>query len=152
MRESITIRLAKKADKRQIKNFYKTNKYSASFMGYDTSYIALADNRIIACVILSYISKNNNQALLHALYVENNYRIQGIAKELVSYAKREHKSVACFALNTTSDFYYTLNFNQIQKDMTDLTTTGLLSTINIEKYVQYKKHIPNLSAFVYTHL
>ena len=56
MKPMIKIQSAEKDNKKSIKRFYKANNYSASFMGYDTSYIALHEGEIIACVIISYIS------------------------------------------------------------------------------------------------
>lgn len=96
---------SKKEDKKHIKNFYKTERYSASFMGYDHCYTASYNNKIIGCAILSYINQGNEYALLHALYITPLYRNNGYANKLINHVCNEHKHIVCFADKSLHGLY-----------------------------------------------
>ncbi len=105
-----------KEDKKSIKHFYKRERYSASFMGYDHCYTATYNNEIIGSVILSYINKTNKYALLHALYVSPLYRNNGYANELINHACNVHKHVVCFADKSLDGFYKNNGFINTSSD------------------------------------
>lgn len=99
-------------DKKSIKKFYKGEHYSASFMGYDHCYTATYNNEIIGSVILSYVNKINEYALLHALYISPLYRNNGYANKLINYACNEHNNILCFADKSLDGFYKKNGFTE----------------------------------------
>lgn len=94
-----------KTDKKSILRFYKTSGYSASFMGYDSTYWLLSHNEIVGSVMLSYIEESNTYALLHGLFISPSLRNQHLGYELVSYVLTLHTKVICFADESLTAFY-----------------------------------------------
>ncbi len=133
---------ALRSDKRSIKRFYKEHGYSASFMGFDTAYLIKLDDHIIASVIVSYITDNNNQALLHGLFVHKDYRNQHYASLLIQHAKQKHLSMVCFVDKALMPFYGRLGFNLINNN-------NQISSVNLERLYIYLRYIPQLVAVTY---
>ncbi|MCH2055633.1 MAG: GNAT family N-acetyltransferase [Thalassotalea sp.] len=102
-------------DKKAIKAFYKNERYSAKFKGFDLAYGAFSagaksdvnhdESRIldsadttaqqelalVASVIISQLHQDNTQALLHGLVTASSARGKGIASRLISFAIRDIK-------------------------------------------------------------
>ncbi len=105
----------KSANKKAIKAFYKNERYSAKFKGFDLAYGAFLagaksdvnDNKnralchidttkqegqnLVATVIISQLHKDNTQALLHGLVTASSARGKGIASRLLSFAIEDLK-------------------------------------------------------------
>ena len=101
----IEFRLANKTDKASIKRFYKEQKYSAGFMGYDHTMLALVGETIVGAVIVSRIDENNSQYLLHGLVISKGYRDQKIASTLINQIKKRYAPIYCFADSSLANFY-----------------------------------------------
>lgn len=123
--------IVKLTNKKQIKRFYKSQHYSASFVGFDTSYQVLNEDKIIASAIISYQTKENQQALLHALVVDKNYRNIGIAKQLISHICKQHNHIVCFCSLELIKLYQQFNFN--------LCSENDLSTMNKFRFLTYQQ-------------
>jgi GNAT superfamily N-acetyltransferase len=129
-----------KANKKDLKRFYKAHGYSASFMGYDHCYIASINNAIIGSVILSYIDNKNTCALLHALFIHPQYRKRNYGHALVQYAYNEHKKLICFADKALELFYIGNNFiegtlENIPNSMLERFKSYQTKNINLRVYV-----------------
>lgn len=107
---NISFYQTKKEDKKTTLRFYKAQGYSASFMGYDYTYWVKQDDNIVGSVIFSYINKNNTCALLHALYIDPNYRFNNLATHLIDYAANIHNHMICFADISLDMFYKKSSF------------------------------------------
>ncbi|WP_448248692.1 GNAT family N-acetyltransferase [Thalassotalea agariperforans] len=162
------VKLAAKSDKKSVKRFYKSQHYSASFIGFDSTYIVLDNEQIIASAIVSYSTSDNNQALLHALVVAKLYQKQGIATELINIIKQQHchnyrekhSTIVCFADDKLSQFYQRMSFKvvssksksdntQCQSYDNDLTVKRVLSESNFNRFIAYQKNTPSLLPFLY---
>ena len=135
-----SLHTAEKSDKKAIKRFYKQQKYSASFIGFDHCYFIKHHNQIVACVIISFIRENHLQALLHALVVDKNYQGLGLAKQLIFNIDCHYKSLVCLADKTLTLFYQKLGFkhstpNQINEDIE-------------QRYLQYVQKNKTLLRFI----
>lgn len=97
-------------DKKAIKAFYKNERYSAKFKGFDLAYGAFSagvksdinddkngalcqvdttkkkEQNLLATVIISQLHQDNTQALLHGLVTAASARGKGIASRLLSFA------------------------------------------------------------------
>jgi len=138
---NITISVAQKDDKNSIKRFYKSNHYSASFMGGDTCFIARLDNEIVGGVIISHDTRIDSLPFLHALVVNKQQRGSGIARNLLNEAQRHFNTIVCFADNSLQSFYFKRGFNQ--------TTKNALPTGLTERFIRYQCKNPNLGIFIY---
>lgn len=118
-------------NKKQIKRFYQSQHYSASFMGFDKSYQVLDDDDIIASAIISYQTKENNQALLHAIVVNKNYQNKGIAKQLITHICKLYPNIVCFCSPELVKLYRQCGFVQFEAEQ--------LSSKNKERYLIYQK-------------
>lgn len=117
-------------NKKQIKRFYKSQHYAASFIGFDKSYQVLDDEKIIASAIISYQVEENQQALLHALVVDKAYQHMGIATQLISYICKLHSNIVCFCSPELTKLYQQCNFN--------LCSEANLCEINKFRFSLYK--------------
>jgi len=142
--ESKLVSLAGKSDKKAVLRFYKNNHVSARFKGLDSTYIVKENNQIIASVIVSQITINNTQCLLHGLVVESNYRKQGLAKLLLKTCKVNHRPLVLFAAKDLASFYQQQGFNLIPPvQVEDALTPELLP-----RYLKYKAKQSSLSVFL----
>ena len=135
----IEFRLANKTDKASIKRFYKQQKYSAGFMGFDHTILALVDEDIIGAVIVSKIEENNSQYLLHGLLVSQHYRGQKIASSLIKQMTKRYAPIYCFADNSLTRFYLNNGAKQSSEDELSMTLACRLNA--------YLKRSPTLNIF-----
>jgi GNAT superfamily N-acetyltransferase len=140
MTSNFLVQVADKSDKKTIKQFYKQQHYSASFMGFDTVYFIKHNETIIACVIVSQLKLYNSQYFLHALVVDKQYRKQGIATRLLNSHHINAQQIICFAGKELSMLYKNANY--------DLASSKQLNETNLLRYQQYQKSKPNLQVFI----
>lgn len=146
---------AQKSDKKSIKRFYKSNRYSAGFMGDDLCFFITEKmpsapentplnpnlNRvIIACVIVSY---QYDTPFLHALVVSEKFRNKGLASKLIRHCTALLQNVYCFSTPKHLTLYEQHGFDLINEEQLPL----LLKS----KYIAYKKHKENLSILAFIH-
>lgn len=152
------VKLAAKSDKKSVKRFYKSQHYSASFIGFDSTYIVLDNEQIIASAIVSYSTSDNNQALLHALVVAKPYQKQGIATELINIIKQQHchnyrekhSTIVCFTKPELAIFYQALSFRNLTQEQKFSSSTisdenNLLTDVNFKRLNAYRKSAPTLT-------
>jgi len=135
----IEFRLATKTDKVSIKRFYKQQKYSAGFMGFDHTMLALVGESIIGAVIASKIEEHNSQYLLHGLVVSQHYRCQKIASSLIKQMTKRYAPIYCFADNSLTHFYINNGAKQSSEDELSMTLACRLNA--------YRKYSPTLNIF-----
>lgn len=152
---AISYRLANKGDKKSIQRFYKSQHYSASFIGNDLTLLALKNQTIVGSVIISLVTnheKNTNHWFLHALVVLKELQGNGIAKQLIKNAVLESKKQAnncnnklakltCFADKSLASFYLSNNF----KAASPLELPDELS----QRLNRYLNKQPHLQVFVF---
>lgn len=127
--------IVKLSNKKQIKRFYKSQHYSAAFIGFDSSYQVVDVNcNIIASVIVSYQIKDNQQAFLHALVVDKNFQNIGVAKQLIAYVCTQHNDIICFCSPKLINLYQQCYFN--------IASEIELSTKNKFRFSLYKNQQP----------
>lgn len=137
---------AKKSDKKTIKRFYKTQHYSAAFIGYDKCYYFQNNNEeIIAAVIVSYVCLDNKQALLHALVVDKAHRNKSLALKLIAHCLQQHPNIVCFARAELSKLYLTANMTLItaNKPLAEYVSPTLIS-----RYNSYQDKTKDLLVFI----
>jgi hypothetical protein len=140
------IHQAIKADKKSLLLFYKSQRYSAKFMGGDTSYFIknLTTDNIIASVIISKISPDHQQCFLHALVVDHHYQKQGLATALLKYVVPLHLPLVSFAKKNLSHLYQHAGMTLINTEQIDEKLSNELAT----RYYLYLKKQKNLTAFI----
>lgn len=89
---------AEKTDKKDIMRFYKSQRYSARYIGQDQGYFIKINDNIIACVIVSGGRECSQFWLLHALVIRPTYRKKGIASLLLRTILTENSSSAIRAI------------------------------------------------------
>ncbi|GHE98014.1 GNAT family N-acetyltransferase [Thalassotalea profundi] len=119
---------AGKNDKKRILNFYKQQHYSARFLGLDHTYFIKEGELIIACVIVSYITKNNPQGFLHALVVDKKYMGRKLASKLIHHCIRQHPILICFAGQSLTPLYLK---NKFTKGNINTLSNELLLRFNV---------------------
>ncbi len=110
---------ALKSDKKDIFRFYKTQGYSASFIGHDQCYVVKENNLIIAAAIISAGKTKSNFYLLHALVTDKSYRGNNIASSIINTICNEtnellqirYDNTICFADTSLRRFYQKNNFS-----------------------------------------
>ncbi|REL27235.1 N-acetyltransferase [Thalassotalea euphylliae] len=140
-----------------LKQFYRSQRYSAKFKGYDQAFIITDtvleeknrqeqahEQQIIAAVIISQLQLAHSQALLHALVVNKQHQKQGLAKQLLNYSLN-HCSLpvtqtVCFANANLAKLYQACGF----AFGTECELTSLLR----DRYISYSKHQPELKIFI----
>jgi len=135
-----TVVTAKKQDKKAIKRFYKQQKYSANFIGFDHCYFIKSSDTIIGSVIISFIESNNQQAFLHALVIDKQFQKQGLATQLVKNIECNYSSVTCFSNSNMASFYQKLGFQ--------VTNSKTISPIIEKRFIQYRRTKPKLLRFI----
>ena len=140
---NLTFRQALKADKKEIKRFYKQQHYSAKFMGLDQCYIVEDNNHIIASVIISQLTENNQQYFLHALVVNTCYQKQGLATKLLKYSTNHNAitekpdSIVCFCSVDIISLYQKSGFKVLSQKALNHTL--------FSRYLLYRKKQHNLT-------
>ncbi|WP_371185900.1 GNAT family N-acetyltransferase [Thalassotalea maritima] len=127
---------AEKSDKKDIKRFYKQQKYNARFLGDDACYFIKDNEQIIACVIISY---QHRSPFLHGLCVDGTHRHQGIARQLLTHCQHLHQHIYCFAQDSLAGLYLNSHFSQVSQD----TLPNSLQT----RFTSYLRKQTNLVAF-----
>lgn len=136
---------ANKADKKALLRFYKSQHYSASFMGFDSGYIIKNEcEEIIASVIVSQLEADNQQALLHGLVVAKQHRKKGLAKKLILHCLTEHNTIVCFAHEQFKALYQKAGFSRLQAQQVEQHLNQLLVT----RFRTYHKKQPLLQTFI----
>ena len=133
--------LALKSEKKAILRFYKSQRYSASFIGLDQCYLVKINQDIIAAAIVSQLKPDNQQYFLHALVVQTSYQKQGIASQLLTYILQKQPRLICFASPKVSSFYKKANWQQ--------TTINQLNPALQTRFLRYQKTQPQLAIFSY---
>lgn len=149
---SMILKVADNQDKASIKRFYKRNNYSASYMGHDTCYIVESGlnkpnkknekSELLAAVIVSAIKEDSRQFLLHALVIDESFRRQKLASDILAselFRSTNQQDLVCFAESNLEPFYIGLGFKVIQEN-------GLESHLQ-QRYQSYKKKRPSLLVF-----
>lgn len=145
-----TVLIAEKSDKKDILRFYKSQHYSAKFIGQDNSYFIKENNNIFACLILSNGKNNNEMALLHALVVDKAYHRQGYASLLLKNAvtsyreKYNYMPVVCFADSVLTPFYLMNGFSLFDFEK----LSGELPLEFKQRFLSYKKKQHTLCCFI----
>lgn len=86
-------RFAQISDKKQLKRFYKQEHYSAGFKGFDIAYGVFDKEQLISAVIISQLTPDNTQALLHGLVTKKIKQNQGHASKLLNYCLVSYQKV-----------------------------------------------------------
>ena len=145
-----------KSQKKLIKQFYKSQRYSASYKGLDTVFIAKHEQQIIGSLIVSQIEPENGQYLLHGFIIDKNYRNMGVAASLHQFAvtslveehtrEKQHSihEITCFADKSLADFYHKLGYNT--------QAQGHLNDTLLPRFIAYQKHQNELVIFSKTML
>jgi len=125
----ISFIIADKAHKKAIKQFYKQQHYSASFMGDDFCVLALSQEKVIAAALCSGIIVNANQYFLHGVVVDRHYQHRGIASKLINQCwqhlinltqrKQANASLVCFAESDLLPLYQANDFKVVCVDSID---------------------------------
>ena len=140
---NLIFRQANKTDKKDIKRFYKSQQYSAKFMGLDHCFIIEYKCEIVASVIISQLNQQNQQYFLHALVVNSCYQKQGFASKLLKYATDEistvHKPalIVCFCDANLIFLYQKCGFK--------LLSENALNQILHSRFLLYKNKVNDLS-------
>ena len=130
---------AGKTDKKDIKRFYKQQHYNASFIGQDRTFLIKDNHLIVAAVIVSLISTDNHQALLHGLLVNKTYRKQNLATTLLNFTSKQYDALICFAEPAQEKFYIKRGFS--------IEHQQHLSPCLLSRYLAYKKKKTDLLIF-----
>ena len=149
----VSLRVADKQDKASLKRFYKRNSYNASYMGYDTCYIAesrlnrpnekVEQSEIVAAVIVSAIKEDSRQFLLHALVIDESFRRQKLASGILAselFCSTNQQDLVCFAESDIEPFYTKAKFKIIQESELERHLQ--------QRYQSYKKKRPSLLIFL----
>jgi len=95
-------RFAQISDKKQLKRLYKQEHYSAGFKGFDTAYGVFNNEQLISALIVSQLTPDNTQALLHGLVTEKSRQNQGHASKLLSYCLASYQKVGLTSIAGTT--------------------------------------------------
>jgi hypothetical protein len=132
---------ALKQDKKHLLRFYKQQRYSARFIGFDHTYMVKNNHEIIAAVIVSALTEQSPQFFLHALVVAGSFKKQGIANLLLKHVQQHHNNIICFASPPLAPLYTGRNFTVINEEQ--------LSYQLINRFQRYKNTKPCLAIFHY---
>ncbi|NMP17910.1 GNAT family N-acetyltransferase [Thalassotalea sp. Y01] len=100
-----------KSEKKHIKRFYKTQRYSAGFLGDDVCYLLKDESeQIIASVLVSFAGST---PFLHGLVVASHYQHRGIANRLLQHCRAHHQPLTCFAVTSLKALYQQNGFHQL---------------------------------------
>ena len=134
---------AEKADKKDIKRFYKSQRYSAGFLGDDRCFLVRESNvnnaPIIAAVIVSYCTTS---PFLHALVVDIKHQKQGLATALIKHCQQHFDSLVCFCEPKLASLYLA---NQFQL-LTDFQLSNHLPEQLTSRFQSYRQHTQSLLA------
>ena len=145
-----------KSDKKSLHRFYKSQQYSAKFMGLDKSYIIKSPitGDIIASVIISKIRAYNHQYFLHALVVDALYQNKGLATALINYVSTIHQPLVCFSIKSLSKLYLQAGMKELITELVEPEHIDVakgkfkLSTELSTRYSVYSKKQKSLTVFI----
>ena len=153
----MSVELAKKSEKKSIQRFYKANRYSASFIGFDSCYLIKQGEVIIACVIISRCeqpdkstdkllacSAGKYQYFLHGLVVAPTFRGQGLATKLLKYALEHYQPIICFAKESLTHLYLTHGFTLVESSAVEQVLLPSLT----RRFIGYSAKENSLRAFI----
>jgi len=144
---------AKKTDKKDIMRFYKSQRYTASYIGHDQCYIVRHDNFIIASAIVSSGKAVGDIWLLHGLVINETLRGNNIAslilQKIVSRKNEQahvmYEEIICFADISLQFFYQKNNFISFD-------TNNDLAKLPFElqqRFMSYRAKNKKLCCFIY---
>jgi N-acetylglutamate synthase-like GNAT family acetyltransferase len=144
---------ATKSDKKDIMRFYKTQHYSASYIGQDQCYLVKRDHCIIACAIVSAGQESGDVWLLHGLVTDKDQRGKNIASLIVKtiindeneLKKVRYGKIICFADSALQAFYkknHFINHNTSDK-------LALLPEEFSRRLTRYREKQQSLHCFLY---
>ena len=143
---------ALKSDKKDIMRFYKSQQYSARFIGKDHCYIVKLNNKIVASVILSAGQVCGDYWLLHGLVIDKVMRGKKIASVILqAIINSEHlgdkfKKIICFADVALQGLYKKNLF-------VTYNSTAEIKTLPQElkqRFKRYQSKQPNLHCYLYS--
>lgn len=149
---------ATKVDKKDIKRFYRNQRYGARYIGQDQCYLVKINNIIVACAIISSGQENGHFWLLHGLVTDKAHRHKGIAGLLLRTIMSEREAtqnkislaaypkIICFADNALSSFYlknYFIRYNHCHE-------IALLPFEFKQRLTRYREKQTNLHCFLYS--
>jgi len=97
-----------------VNKFYRQQKAKSKASGHDTVWVAKEHHKIIAVARITPLPSLH--LLLTGVHVSDNYRHQGIARELVTQCCDINESVYTFSLSHLVDFYRQLGFVTLPTD------------------------------------
>ncbi|MEW6990922.1 GNAT family N-acetyltransferase [Colwelliaceae bacterium 6441] len=139
------ILVAPKNAKKTILRFYKSQHYSASFLGIDHCYYIQDKNEVVASVIISKIEQNSHYSFLHALVVKSAYQHRGLATKMLTFVQECHRPIVCFAHVEMTELY-TKKAKMIKLKEQDVITE--LPKHLKGRLISYKKKQPQLQVFI----
>ena len=148
-----TVVKSTKLDKKDIMRFYKTQRYSASYIGQDQCYLVKCDNFIIASAIVSAGQGNGDFWLLHGLVVDIQQRGKSIASLILQTIIAEVKEskqvkfaqIICFADHALRPLYQSNQF-------ISYNTSKNLAQLPLEfkqRLLGYREKQQSLHCFIY---
>ncbi|GAA0819849.1 hypothetical protein GCM10009111_24450 [Colwellia asteriadis] len=137
----LSITKALKSDKKAILRFYKSQQYSARFIGLDQAYLIKSENVIIACVIISQLTPTNEQYFLHGLVVAKSHQRQGIARLLLQHVQNSHQPLVCFTQPILAPLYLSENMIQVSEKSVELKLSPAV-------YTRYQTYLKTQSCLV----
>ncbi|GLX80150.1 hypothetical protein tinsulaeT_34900 [Thalassotalea insulae] len=96
---------ADKSDKKAILRFYRSQHYSARYLGHDQVYMIKQQQTIIAAAMVSQIQADSPVYFLHAVVVNSHYQKQGLASALLLEIDKAQQSLLCFAKISLAPLY-----------------------------------------------
>lgn len=142
---SMEITQATKPDKKAVLRFYKSQQYSARFIGFDRCYIMRQDDTIFASVIVSAAEPSSEQYLLHALVSDKHYRGRGLASSLIKHCLSQNTQLVCFCQPSLTTLYTQHGFKQLSENDVELK----LNTHLQMRFSQYRNKYSALEALIY---
>ncbi|ASP47383.1 GNAT family N-acetyltransferase [Cognaticolwellia beringensis] len=150
-----TVEKATKADKKELLRFYKTQRYSARFIGQDHCYIVKINNHIIASAMISGGQVSDNFWLLHALVTVKAEQGKSIASLILqTIINDEHENenaryenIICFIDSELQQFYIKNNFSKYN-------TKDEIASLPVEfkqRLIRYREKQHNLHCYLYSH-
>lgn len=139
--QTVPIVQAQKADKKDLKRFYKAQRYHANFMGFDHGYLIKNKHEIIGAVLVSYLIENNRLGFLHGLCVDKNHQNQGLASSLILQCQKFHSQLLCFSQAKLANWYRAHHFKT--------ASTDSIPQVLLDNYQSYLKKDSGVLTWLY---
>lgn len=111
-------------------------------MGHDQCILFWLNNEIVASVIVSFITKDNETPLLHGVVVAKEFRGIGLGQRLVNSLDIHYPLITCFADHSLVEFYTGHGFRKI--DLRGIENVKLVNKCIYDRYNLYKQKHKNL--------